>query len=233
MEPVQLLQLLQLCDSASPIGATAHSFGLETLTAEETIATGQLEEFLRDYIREAGALEASFCRAAYALHAACDEASFEVAWVELNVRLSALKPAREGRAASAMLGRRFLRLVLDLEEHPLLARAVQLAQSAGIDIHYSAAFGLACGVLGFDVEASMLAYLQQMVTGLVSACQRLLPLGQSQAGRILWQLKPALLDAIERSRTAVSADSLAFCFVPLVDMGGMRHPTLRTRLFMS
>ncbi len=230
---LELLRLMQLCDSASPIGATAHSFGMETLAAEGLIDVGHLDGFLRDYMGEAGLLEAGFCRAAHALSAEVDEACFDLAWSELIFRLGALKLAREGRTASAMLGRRFLLLVLGLEEQPRVRRAVEAAQQARADIHYSAAFGLVCGVLGFDTDVSVLAYLQQIVVGLVSACQRLLPLGQSQASRIVWDLKPAILDAVDRSRGSDLSGEMGFCFMPLVDIASMRHPSLSTRLFIS
>ncbi len=79
----------------------------------------------------------------------------------------------------------------------------------------------------------MLAYLQQQLAGLIFACQRLLPLGQSQASRLAWELKPALLRAARVRQDQEPGSTLAFCSVPLLDMGGMRHPSLSTRLFMS
>jgi urease accessory protein len=77
----------------------------------------------------------------------------------------------------------------------------------------------------------VLAYLHQSITSLVSACQRLLPLGQSAATKILWNLKPVILETAKRSATCAIHD--VCCFVPLLDWGGMEHPALRTRLFIS
>jgi urease accessory protein len=86
-------------------------------------------------------------------------------------------------------------------------------------------------VLGFAEDRVILVYLHQSVASLVSACQRLLPLGQSEAARILWDLKPAILDAANRSGATALDD--ACCFMPLLDWGAMEHPALGTRLFIS
>jgi len=230
---LKLLRLLQLADSALPVGTAAHSFGLETLVAEEALTVPQLETFLADYLTEAGVLEATFCCAGHAAVIGLDKILDQARWLELNLHLSALKPARESRMASAMLGRRLLHLLLALEVWPLAEQALQSAQQAGVEIHYSLAFGFAGGLLELDEEATTLAYLQQMVTGLVSACQRLLPLGQSEATRLVWRLKPAVLNTAQLSQTGQAGMMTLQCFTPLVEVASMRHPILHTRLFMS
>jgi urease accessory protein len=222
------LRLLHLADSALPIGGLAHSFGLESLVSAELIQAGDLPEFLHGFLEEAGMAEAVFCRAAFrqAQEAFCAER-----WVELNDRLSALKPARESRAGSASLGRNFLTAVAALGDFPAIRDALAASKQAGGSIHHSVAFGFADGVLGFDEDRTVLAYLHQSMASLVSACQRLLPLGQSAATKILWNLKPAILEAARRSATCSLDD--AFCFMPLLDWGAMEHPALGTRLFIS
>ncbi len=224
------LQLLQLADSACPIGSVAHSWGLETLTAEKVLAVPQLERFLHEYISEAGTLEAVFCRAAHRLSSA-NSTTFDAQWIEYNMLLGARKPARESRAASATLGRRLLQLALDLDDGPILMQAKRRAQADRVDVHHSTVFGLVGGTWGWDEDTTVLAFLQQMAMNLVSACQRLLPLGQRQASQIVWRLQASIIAAAERSQPADVRNVASF--TPLVDIGGMRHPQLTTRLFIS
>ncbi|HYE66881.1 MAG TPA: urease accessory UreF family protein [Pyrinomonadaceae bacterium] len=232
-ESLKQLWLMQLSDSALPIGAMTHSFGIETLTAEGLLGVEQLEGFLRDYLSEAGALESAFCRAAYRLAKVSGNSFERDAWLTLNLQLSAFKPARESRVSSAILGRRFLLLVSELTEWPLIEEALEAAKQAGIEIHHSTAFGLAGGALELAEETTLLAYGHQVLANLIYACQRLLPLGQSRASRICWNLKPLLVEIAERSCAGEFDPDAVACHTPLVELGSMRHPTLATRLFIS
>jgi urease accessory protein len=207
----RLLKLIHLADSALPIGGAAHSFGLETLVAEELLAVDALPAFLRDYLAETGVVEAAFCRAA---HRSTD-------WIALNRHLSARKPAHESREASLTLGRRFLQLFVALE-------GGELPEG---ESHYATAFGYAGAALGISENLTAAVYLQQAMTALVSACQRLMPLGQQRATRLLWELKPAILDATQSSATTGIDNAAAF--TPLIEIASMRHVALETRLFIS
>jgi urease accessory protein len=229
--PIPLLRLLQLSDTALPIGALNHSFGLESLAAEESLSADGLETFLYDYLQEVSALEIHFCGAAYLLGA---EDRFPTQrWLDLNTRLGAFRLARESRIASATLGRRLLRLVNGLVNSPILVAAVDAAQQTETDIHHCAAFGLAGAALGIEEDATLLAYAHQSLANLISACQRLLPVGQTQAARMLWELKPVLAELLRRAQENHFDVEESACFCPLVEAGSMRHPRLTTRLFIS
>jgi urease accessory protein len=226
------LRLLHLADSALPIDALAHSFGLESLTSCEMLTTRDLPDFLQTYLEEAGTMDAVFCREAFLLPAAATaENEFAARWLQLNNQLSARKPARESRAGSASLGGNFLQVAMNLADLPLAHAALDASKGSASLVHHSTAFGLACSLLEFAEDHVVLVYLHQSVASMVSSCQRLLPLGQSEAARILWNLKPANTAAANRSAATTLED--ASCFMALLDWGAMEHPALGTRLLIS
>lgn len=228
------LRLLHLADSALPTGALAHSFGLESLAAQELLTTGNLGEFLRGWIEECGILETVFCREAFRVPMEKTSKARE-RWAELNALLSARKPGRESRQGSLTLGRNFLFTAMAIAELPglsdILTTAKRESEVRRAGAHYCLAFGIVAGVLGFDEHRTALTFLHQSVASMISGCQRLLPLGQTEAARILWNLKPQMVDAAERSASRSCHD--AWSFAPLLEWSAMEHAALSTRLFIS
>jgi len=227
-DALKLLRLLQLADSALPIGSQAHSFGLETLVAENRITTASLANYIGDYVSEIGTQDGWLCRAAHRL--ASTPIAFTQAWLTLNRQASALRLAHEVRTASATLGRRLLTLGRTLLTDPRLCESDDAARATGVEVHHAPVFGLIGGVLALDEEATVLAYLQQGVAGLLAAAQKVLPVGQSQVMTILWGIKPALIAAAERSRHLTTPPP---AFASLVELAGMRHARQPVRLFIS
>jgi urease accessory protein len=215
-QALRLLQLMQLADSALPIGGLAHSFGLETMIEEGDLTVGNLFPLLKDFLSEGLLLDAAFCRTAH------QRGQMGGAIEDLNLRLSALRLARESREASLALGKRLLALANSLEGD--LAANRETA-------HFAVAFGYVCGRLGFDAEESVAAFLQLSVAAFLSVGQRLLRLGQVEAAQMNWDLKPHILEATVLSASASWEKLWTFAHLP--EMASMRHPLLPTRLFVS
>jgi urease accessory protein len=228
------LRLQQFADSALPIGGAAHSLGLESLIDDGLFHENHLETFLGEYLEEVGAMEASYCAASCRIASSTEPDLGE--WLTWNIELAARKLARESRDASAAMGRRFLELAARVSSFDLLWNAVDTASAARVEIHLAPCFGLAAGAMSLDAESAAAAYLHQSVTALVSCCQRLLPLGQTRAHEIIWNLKPAIIGAARLGAGIAPAGinpAMTCSFTPLLDVASARHPSLYTRLFMS
>jgi urease accessory protein len=211
--PMELLHLLQLADSALPVGGMAHSFGLESLVEFGFLQPESLECFLQDWLLEAGLLEGAFCARTCA---------FPEEFGALNMRLCARKPARESREGSAAMGRRLLDLAV---------RAYGMAPvSSGVEMQYPCCFGYVAAVLGVPRNLAVAAFLHQSVAALISSCQRLMPLGHTHAQAILYRLKPHIAAVAAH---AVTAGIDVPSFTPLLETASMCHARLATRLFIS
>jgi urease accessory protein len=210
------LQLMHLADSALPIGGLAHSFGVESLVEEAGLTEDALLHFFAEWLHGTGHTEAVFCIRA---HAVRDHES----WESLNLEFSALRIARESREASLRLGRRFLSLAATLIDEPRL-------HFRG-EAHLATAFGLVGSTIGVSPAMVAAALLHQTLFGAVSACQRLLPFGQSRAMQMLWALKPQMSQVIQCALLAKPTD--LWSLQPMLEIASMRHPHLGTRLFIS
>lgn len=103
------LRLLHLADSALPIGALAHSFGLESLVSANLLGAAELSGFLQGQIEESGLLEAVFCRAASHL-AKAQQSRIEIPrWLEINDYRALENPLEKAGPAADLLGAIFSR----------------------------------------------------------------------------------------------------------------------------
>lgn len=220
---VQLLQLMQLSDGTLPIGAVAHSFGLESLAEWSVVTPASLESFLHGYLEQQAPLECLNVRAGFTARITRQSPA------PFCRRLDAIRQASESREASVSLGRRFLTLcskILPIDAAGSLESAFR-KESA----HHVLVFGYVGALLDFDQDETVAAFLHQAIAAIISSAQRLIQVGQRQATALQWTLKPAIVSVVETTRNQ-DIDS-AGSFMPFLDIASMRHPQLETRLFLS
>ncbi len=229
MTDKSLFRLLQISDSAFPRGAFAHSLGLETYVQEETISDADsLTEFIGNILScSVATLEGVYLREAWNF----SEREDLVGLMALDLAFSAARPVASLRDASKSVGRQFLRTAVGYVESEFLARYESEVRAGNAPGHQALSFGVAARALGYSCEQALESFCYGVVSGLVSAAVRLIPLGQTDGQRVIGSLEGAVADAVTEAmaRPLEAACSLG----PGHEIRAMAHHRLYTRLFVS
>lgn len=225
-EGKSLLTLLQLTDSFFPTGAFAHSFGLETYVQLELVNDPEtFEMFLRSTLHHG-------FRNSDAVAIGLTYKAIEIEGiVDLDARLTAMKVARESREGSVKIGKQFLRNAAILERNEILDKYAERVRSGRCAGHHAIAYGLVASTAGIDLFSAVLGYLHAHVVGQVSAAVRLIPLKPTDGQRIIQNIRPDLIDIARFAKGASIGDLSGF--TPGLDIRGMQHERLYSRLFIS
>jgi urease accessory protein len=210
-----LLRLLQIFDSQFPVGAFAHSGGVETYAALGG-GVGELLDVLDAQIA-LGWGRSDLAAACLAWREQGDDALLVLAR-----RVDALKIVPAVHNASVGLGRRTLELLR------------RLYPDAVIDVdppHHALVIGAAGRRLGIDARDLLLAYAQSLAMGTVTAALRCMPVSPAQAQRLLVEVQPALAGAVDRAMA--DPESGLFTCTPALDIRSHQQALLHTRLFQS
>jgi len=230
----QLWHLLQISDQFFPTGGYTFSHALETYIAEgivhDRVSCHRLLENLCWHAL--GPCDLVFCAQAYRL-AVGGVKSLDTltALIELDHLLTAYKVPRELRQESQHTGQAFLRAAMVLEPIPLVQAFWQQVHHGTTPGQHAIVFGLVAQSLGLDPESTLLAYLYTVLTGLVAAALRLVPLGQSDGQRLLHELAPLGRELIAQYGALSPED--AWSSTPGLDIRSMQHERLYSRLCRS
>jgi urease accessory protein len=213
MQAEAFLTLSQWLSPAFPVGAFAWSHGLEQAVRDGHVRdAGTLADWL-DVLLTAGAGRTDAILLAEAARADGPDVA---ALAELA---AALQPSRERVAETLGQGTAFATTV----------RAVWGLDVA--DMAFPVAVGRAAGLAGLPVLPVAQLYLQAMVSNLIQAAQRLMPLGQTAAQRVLAGLSPVCAqvaaEAMEAGLDGIGGAGFA------IDIASMRHEGMEPRMFRS
>lgn len=224
-----LLTLLQLTDSGFPAGAYAFSHGLEGLHGLGLVRNAvSVESFARTHIEETLAgIELPVVWHAWQAATIGDLDGL----VALDVLLDALKPVPVHRVASTRIGRRFLESAAPLVAGEMIGMYRELVTDGTARGHHAVTFGIVTAGAGIPAMDATVAFGAASLQGYVAAAVRLGVIGQTAAQRIIHDLHPALIDAIDGA-SRMGLDELGG-YSPLIDLAGLRHAAIANRLFTS
>ncbi|MFJ5536359.1 urease accessory protein UreF [Vreelandella titanicae] len=231
-DELALLGLMQLVSPALPIGAFAFSQGLESAFELDWVHD---EASLAEWLN--GVLEDGLTRCELPVLARLHEAFAQVdnqsiaAWDEW---LAATRETAELAAEDSRLGASLKRLLGSLN---LLPREQQL-QSEGLlppllppQAGYVTLFAYTAHVRGVSVRQTLLGFAWAWMENQLAVACKALPLGHTAAQRVIEQLRPALVNAVNQALTL--DDEELGPVLPGLALASALHETQYSRLFRS
>ncbi len=209
-----LLTLAQWLSPAYPVGAFAYSHGLESAVRAGWVADADgLRAWLTDVLEQgSGRADATWLHLAHG----CTEAAEVLA---LDGEARAFAPARERLREGTRQGAAFARTTAQVWGLELPELLLPLA------------LGRAARLVGMDPCPVAALYLHSFAGNLVAAAQRLMPLGQTAAQKVLADLTPLCTEVAKATAGAGIDDIASAAF--LSDVAAMTHETLEPRIFQS
>ncbi len=209
-----ILTLTQWLSPAYPVGGFAYSHGLEAAIDRGTVANSQdTEAWISDVLEHgSGWNDALFVVAAFK---ALDKDEL----INVDVTARAFCATSERLMETELLGQAFGNVTKGVWE-------LDLGQFT-----YPVSIGRAAKLQNLPLLLTTKMFLQAFATNLVACATRLVPLGQTDAQRLIRQLTPLCAQIAENAEKA-SLDELSSTAF-LGDIAAMKHETQYSRIFRT
>lgn len=225
----QLLNILQVCDSAFPIGSFNHSYGMESYLRENVICDAHTFNrwltmfFENQYLYNEGL-------AIKLVYEILEKDEINKVW-DIDQLLTVQNVAMESREGAKLVAYRKLDIVLELFEVDLLR---EYKERIDENISYgnpAVVFAILMYYLNVKRDVAIVAYGYSVASTLVQSAVRAIPLGQKDGQRVL-QDSLSTLESIREEIEKLSIEDLGYN-IPGFEISQMNHEILTFRLFMS
>ncbi len=223
-----LLRLLQLTDSALPVGAFSFSNGLETAVAEGLVHdAASLERFTGDLVVQSACTDGVAALHAHRSRLAGDyDRLLDVDRYAFESRTNG-----EGRLMTCRMGRKLAELAVRLFDDALLGRWLADIAAGRAPGTCPAAQGIVFAACGIDERSLFCAQQYGVASMALNAALRCVRVSHYDTQRILFRLAEQCDALYEEARELAPDDMHAF--VPQLDILASLHEQGLQRLFMN
>ena len=226
---IDILRVLQICDSNFPIGSFNHSYGMETYLRNNEISNGKefrkwLNVFLNNVFIYSDGLALKI------LYSYLDN-DYDSKMYELDRLLTVQSISKETRDGSKLVAMRMIRMFLDLYECKKLEEYEKKIRNKEAFGHPAIVFGIMMYSLKFNLYETINFHMYSTVSTLVQNGVRAIPLGQKDGALILKEACETF-DYLYKKIECMDEE----CFggsSPGIELSQINHETLEFRLFMS
>lgn len=220
-------RLLQITDSAFPLGSFAFSYGLESTAKLGLIKNiADFKKYLLNVLTQISCGELPFVTSCYK-----SEAGEDAIFVKIFRRIDAFVTIPCVRKGSITQGRSLLQAVKAVYPEHNFQEIIQLLQRLGVSPHYAPVFGIVARTIGLTHTETLSAYAYIALRDQVSAAVRLGLLGPNEAQGILRQTLAQAHTNI--SRVMELEYHQAFKVAVALEIAQAHHPKLYSHLFQN
>ena len=193
---VEILNMLQLCDSQFPVGSFNHSYGMENYLRTGKVDNTEslkvwIKAFLKDSFSQNDALAIRF------VYDILDRKAIKEIW-ELDRWITVQSIPIETRNAGKLVARRMCELLLDLYDSEMVEiyfERIKKKESYG---HPAIAFAMLMHQLNIPLKRATMYHMYATVSTLVQNAVRTIPLGQKDGQLILKEFGDNFEDLYEQ-----------------------------------
>ena len=226
---INILHVMQICDSSFPIGSFNHSYGMETYLRNNKItSTEGLKEYLDVFLNNVFIYSDGL--AIRMLYEYLHKNELEKV-LELDTMLTVQTIAKESRNGSKLIAKRMISIFLHLYDNHILKEYEEKINTNQVFGHPAIVFGLLMYTLNVSEEEAISFHMYSTISTLIQNGVRAIPLGQKDGQIILKECIEKFNDLYGKIK------NLDYSFfgasTPGIELAQINHEVLEFRLFMS
>ena len=226
---LEVLRIIQLCDSNFPIGSFNHSYGMETYLRDDRVHNADtFAKWLNTYLTKQFIYSDGIC--IKMLYELIETNNFK-GILDLDRKITVQTIAKESRNGNKLVAGRMIKMFLDLYECEIIKTYEDNIKNKKAFGHPAIVFGMLMHSLNIPMKEAIIYYMYSTISTLIQNAVRTIPLGQKD-GQLLLKSFIEILESLYEIINGADYDYFGIS-IPGIELSQINHETLTFRLFMS